>query len=302
MQETKSYISEILKSLPDISTIAEIQCGSEFDIENCQALKNKNLQYFGLDLRDEIISENRQFFRLEKNKIFITLDASNEPIPKADLIISLDFSKILPIANIWSLLENIRDSEAKYFLFDYDLEEKNLNEEISENSDIKSRPINLSKFPFYFPLPTFLIKNENKLIACYKISDFSYFMDFYSPEVTKLRKELFEFLKQDFDFLKKTFFNHFKENNSFEEMMLEFLKISGEEHNKKYYHQEKFKNILDKEKNLDIRNHIFRLVYKCEIELLQKKYNFVDEDNFSWAQILSKDFIRFYFNQSLFID
>lgn len=306
VKNTKHYLTQILNILPNISSISEIQCGNEFDIENCQALQNKNLQYFGIDIRDEIIHENRQYFRLEKNKIFITLDATNEALPKTDLTISVNFSNKLPLANIWSLLENIRDSESEYFLFDHDLEEKNVNLDllIDENSKIKMRPINLCKAPFFFPNPLFLLKTnqENKLISCYKIRDISYFMDFCEEEVAKLRLQLFEILKTDFNFLERIFFEYFRENNSFQKMMLSFLTLDAKGHNKEFYYEEKFKKILDQNQNLEIRNHIFRLNYKCELKALQQKYDFISEDNFLWAQILTKDFIRFYFNQPLFID
>ena len=62
---------------------------------------------------------------------------------------------------------------------------------------------------------------------------------------------------------------------------------------KNFYYEENLKKILDQNQNLEIRNHIFRLNYKCELKALQQKYDFISEDNFLWAQILTKDFIRF---------
>ena len=201
MKNTKTYITAIKKILPEINSILEIQCGDAYDIENCKALQDKALQYIGLDLRDEIIFDNRQYFRDEKQKIFMTLDASNEPLPRADLIIATNMASRLPIANIWSLLENIRDSEAQYFLFNFDIQEEGVNEDFKIDENLpkpKSRPVNLTKAPFYFPPAEFLLplEEKNRFAAFYKIKDISYFLDWHNDDVSKLRADLFYKLKQ----------------------------------------------------------------------------------------------------------
>lgn len=117
---TKKYITLLKNFLGNkINSILEIQCGNAFDIESCIALQDKNLKYIGVDVVDEVIKDNRQFFRDEKNKLFMILDASSEPLPKCDLIICSGMMEYLPIVNIWPLIENIRDSGAKYVAFDY---------------------------------------------------------------------------------------------------------------------------------------------------------------------------------------
>ena len=119
-EQTKKHIT-ILKNFlgNEVNSILEIQCGDGYDIENCVALQDKNLKYIGVDVVDEVIQDNRQYFRNEKNKLFMILDASNEPLPQCDLVVCSGIMEYLPIANIWSLIENIRDSGAKYVAFDY---------------------------------------------------------------------------------------------------------------------------------------------------------------------------------------
>jgi len=92
--QTKQYISIIKNHLPNINSILEIQCGDEYRIENCLALQDRNLQYIGVDIDDDVIRNNRQYFKAEKNKVFITLDASNEALPKTDLVLCLGMAPI----------------------------------------------------------------------------------------------------------------------------------------------------------------------------------------------------------------
>lgn len=307
MKNTKSYITAIKKILPEINSVAEVQCGDAYDIENCQALQDKALQYIGLDVRDEIIFDNRQYFRDEKQKIFMTLDASNEPLPRADLIIALNMASHLPIANIWSLLENIRDSEAKYFLFNYDVEEEGVNEDFKIDENLpksKSRPINLTKAPFYFPSADFLLplEEKNRFAAFYKISDISFFMDWHNDDVSKLRADLFYKLNSDFATLKSAFSKQENGDEMFKEMMVGFLEMEAGAHNQKFYYDEPYRAIIDKNQVLNYRNNIFRLVYKSELEAIASEYDFLNEENFLWAQVLTKDFIRFYCNLSIWLD
>jgi hypothetical protein len=309
---TKQHISAIKNIFPQISSILEVQCGDGYDIENCEALQNKTLSYIGVDVRDEVIYDNRQYFRDEKHKIFMTLDASNEPLPTADLIVACGMAPYLPIANIWSLLENIRDSGARYFAFDYSIEKKDLNsdinldEESAKKSKPKSRPINLCEAPFYFPKPVFLLpgNDEGKFVAFYEIADVSYFMDWHNDDVSKLRMQLFYRMAEDFAFLEPSFMREVNGANLFKEMMIGFLSLDAGAHNQKYYYEEPFKNIINRINGLGARNNIFRLVYRSENNVLsqEKGYEFINEANAIHAQVLAKDYIRFRFGLSLWID
>ena len=303
---TKIYINNIKKTLPEINSIVEIQCGDGYEIENCHALQDKNLQYIGVDVRDEIILENRQYFRYDKNKIFITLDASNEPIPKADLILCVGMAEYLPIANIWSLLENIRESQAKYFAFDFyhnQFDEKTINQNLvlpqeagnqSHNFKPERRPINLTSAPFCFPKPRFLLTQElNHSIAIYKIDEVAFFMDWHNDDLSELRMNLFKKLEESYSFLKESFDQETDGEKKLREMFYAFLTINSAEHNQKYYYDEPYKTIINRINGLETRNNIFRLVYRSEIQnLINNGYNFINEDNFINAQIITKDYIK----------
>jgi hypothetical protein len=309
---TKPHITSVKSLFPHLSSILEIQCGGGYDIENCTALQDKKLNYIGIDVVDEVIYDNRQYFRDEKNKIFMTLDASNEPLPKADLVVCIGMAPYLPIPNIWSLLENIRDSEAKYFLFDFYPNSAETNAEITLNEEsvavktpAQKRAINLSKAPFYFPEPKFLLPTgeEERLAAFYEIKDVSYFMDWHNDDISLLRHQLFNRLETDFTQLETGFAKYENGAAQFQEMMLKFLEIDTAAHNQKYYYDEPYKTIIDSFGGLATRNNFFALNYRTELPLLTANgYNFLNEENFIQAQILTRDYLRYKFGLSLFID
>lgn len=309
---TKQHITALKNFLPNVSSILEVQCGGGYDIENCLALQDGNLFYIGVDVVDEHILDNRQYFRNEKNKIFMTLDASNEPLPKVDLVVCTGMAPYLPIANIWSLLENIRDSEAKYFAFDFYHVGAEINSDIQlsedgedQKSKPKKRPINLCQAPFYFPKPKVLFPTDDleHSVALYEIADVSFYMDWHNEDVSKLRMQLANKMEQDFKFLESSFLKEANGQALFKEMMVKFLEIPAADHNQKYYYDEPYKTLIDRVGGLNARNSIFRLVHKTELPaLVQEGYNFVTEDNFVHAQILAKDYIRSRFGLSLWID
>ncbi len=332
---TKQHITSIKNILDDkVNSILEIQCGDGYDIENCKALQDKNLNYIGVDVVDEVIQDNRQYFRNEKNKLFITLDASNEPLPKADLVICSSMAEYLPIANIWSLLENIRDTQAKYIAFDYyispindlkineDIKLKNFNETEDEETEIKNyktknnqnivkkidekdtkpikRAINLTQAPFYFPMPSCLIptKDTNHSIALYKMENISFFMDRHNDDISYLRSELFNFFESDFDEILAAFSKY--ENG---ENMLKIALTADAVDWNKFYYDEKYKKIVDENNIFTKYIDLLILVYKADtVERLYKdmpdRYKkLIVEDNYLWASIIAKDFARWKYNE-----
>ncbi|MDD2840351.1 MAG: class I SAM-dependent methyltransferase [Rickettsiales bacterium] len=325
---TKQHITLIKNLLGDkIDSMLEIQCGGGYDIENCKALQDKDFGYVGVDVVDEVIQDNRQYFRNEKNKIFMILDASNEPLPKTDLVICSGMAEYLPIPNIWSLLENIRDSQAKYVAFDYYTSEINslkINEDIkieNEDNDLNienseknkkkdkqkiedskptKRAINLTQAPFYFPAPNCLIPTQdiNHLIALYEIKDITFFMDWHNDDVSFLRAQLFDYLESDFNEIKIAFAKY--ENG--EEMLKTALTAEAVDWNK-FYHDEKYKKIIDENVLFTKYIDLLILIYKSDtIERLKKdmpdRYEkLLTEDNYLWASIVAKDFIKWKYNE-----
>jgi hypothetical protein len=310
--KTKHYISEIKNYITNINSILEIQCGSEYGIENCEVLQDENIKYIGVDVVDKIIRDNRQYFRDKKNKIFITLDASNEPLPKSDLVICVGMAPYLPVANIWSLLENIRDSEAKYFAFDYydsKFNELEINYEINlgneKDSIPENRAINLCKAPFYFPRPDFSVKiNDSHLVVIYEIEKVRFFMDVYSDKLSKLRRRIFDNLEEDFRYLRSIFIAESENGEElFRKMMIQFLEIDYQNHVDRYFYSEPYHLIINKDLALKRRNSFLRLVYGSDAQITSQDYEIENSSlMIEHSKILAKDYIRWKMGLSFFMN
>ena len=315
---TKQHITlakNFLKS--EVRTILDIQCGGGYDIENCIALQDKYIKYIGVDVVDEIIQDNRQYFRYDKNKIFMILDASNEPLPQSDLVICSGMMEYLPISNIWSLLENIRDSNAKYVIFDYyhsKINELAINEDIIiesvndlKNNNPKSekkkeptkRAINLTKAPFYFPKPQILIPSDdiNHSIALYEIKDIKFFMDWHNDDISYLRSKLFFYLEEDYKNIKEAFI---KESYG-EELLKDIVFSESLDWNKMFY-DEKCKKIMDNNGIFTLWIDFLLLLFASDLKRLlsdrpERYEGLITEENFLWASVIAKDYIKWKYKQ-----
>ncbi len=305
--QVKPYFDAIKQHLQNISSILEIQCGNRDEIANNQLISDKNLRYIGVNISEEIIRDNCKYFAGEENKTFITLDASNEFIPKADLVVCLDVAPYLPIANIWSLLENIRDSESEYFIFDSYDEKINDLEINSDNS--QKRSINLSQAPFYFPEPILKISGDedHHFISLYKISDIAFFMDWHRDKMSKLRREIFDKMEVSFAILKSAFSEIADGEKLLQEMMLRITADIINDGGESYRNHSSYQEILNHEMIKDHADKIF--LFSCgswatEIEKLsiaQALNNEVDDIIIRWVRIISKDYIKWKLGLSPFI-
>ena len=314
-EQTKKHITLLKNFLGnEVNSILEIQCGDGYDIENCVALQDKNLKYIGVDVVDEVIQDNRQYFRNEKNKLFMILDASNEPLPQCDLVVCSGMMEYLPIANIWSLIENIRDSKAKYVAFDYyhapinglkvneDIKIGNNDEDNNKESKKEkgkkpiNRAINLTQAPFYFPQPKFLIPtdNINHSIALYEIKDIAFFMDWHNDDISYLRSKLFYYLESDFKEIKAVFD---KEENG-EQLFKDAITADNIDWNKMYYN-EPYKTIVDKGGIFIKYIDFLILLYnnnlangRIQKDQPERYKELLNEDNYLWASIIAKDFVK----------
>ena len=316
-EETKKHITLLKNYFGDkVKSILEVQCGDGYDIENCVALQDKNLNYIGVDVVDAVIQDNRQYFRYEKNKIFMILDASNEPLPTSDLVVCTNMMEYLPIANIWALLENIKDSGCKYVAVNYyhsQIGDLAINEDIkipsSDDEDDKQvtqdeqttlkRGINLTQAPFYFPLPSILFPtdNINVSVALYKIEDIAFYMEWHNDDISFLRSKLIKYIDEDLNTIQKAFSKH--ENG--EQMFMDFVVNSDKLDWQKMYYDETVKNIVDKEGIFTVYIDFLLLKFDSDLKRLKddqgERYGkYLTEENMLWANIITKDFIKFKYN------
>ncbi|MBQ9245768.1 class I SAM-dependent methyltransferase [bacterium] len=160
-------VENILKTLPklfkalEIKTIVDIPCGDYYWM-NQLGFEFEN--YIGIDIVEELINENNKKYSNNKTT-FICADIIKDKIPKADLILCRDCFIHLSFENILKALQNIKNSDSKYFLTTTYISEKNL--------DIYNggfREINLLLPPFNLKEPvTKIFEEDNKYLSLWRV-------------------------------------------------------------------------------------------------------------------------------------
>lgn len=276
IDKKEEYIDKIkILFKEEINSVLEIQCG------NYSQMKNFNIKdnYIGVNIDNDIIEENKQRFRYDKNKLFIQLDPINEPLPKTDLLFCNNILQYLPIDYIWLLLENFRDSEAKYLAINYCY------------NKIKT----LSEEPFYLPLPVCIVPTENRKldIAIYDINKIKFFMSKCFD--TKLRKELVF----HFDNVLNKVYETFMKYDNGKNLLFEAFKDEEVDYDK-YYYNDNYKKIVD---DGIFDEYIDLLIVKNskaqEVERLQKEApygNLITEENIKEVKNILIDYFNFKYN------
>lgn len=297
---SKIYLDKLLKIFPDTKSLVEIQCGDSEEIIHCNSLKEHDFLYTGVDVVNEVIKENRLYFRHDNHKVFITLDASSEPLPQADIIVCANMLEYLPISNIWAVLENVRDSGSKYFAVSYYMT-STVNEEINIDPEVAkptARPINLAKAPFYLPEPICLTPTDDpeKFLAVYDVSEVYFFMDWHNAENAKLRLELVPILQKNLQELEVAFENLENGHDLLKQALCDVEDWSWQ----KYFFNETYKPISDSELNNSCRNTFMFAMYITHpnYQILKQSADFqsiITEENMQWASVIAQDYYLWYF-------
>ena len=149
----RENLKSLIKNL-NIQSILDVACG---DFNWMRTVDLTGIDYTGIDIVPEHISNNKKHYESENIKFFL-LDGVNEKLPKADLIISRDLLPHLSFTNLKKLIKNFEESGAKYLL-------STTFPHMDKNADITTglwRPINLEKDPINLPKATLLIKEEEE--------------------------------------------------------------------------------------------------------------------------------------------
>ena len=173
-EQTKYLIPElqVLISELKIKSILDVPCG---DFHWMKWINLIGIKYTGGDIVEKMIERNNKKHQKE-NISFKIIDIVNDELPKSDLIIARDCFVHLPHKDIFSALENIKQSKSKYLLtthFAWNAP--------GDNKDIRVgawRRINFQKDPFNFPYPKHMIIEGNiqsldrdKTLSLWEIKD-----------------------------------------------------------------------------------------------------------------------------------
>lgn len=143
--ETTREYRELLEMILDalqIHSVVDLGCG---DWEFSRAISWTNVDYKGFDVVAHVIDQNNR--KYAKNTIaFAVLDATQQELPSADLLICKDVLQHLSNADVQKVIQQFK--KYTYCLVTNDVNADTLS---SENYDIVSgdyRPLDLTKPPF----------------------------------------------------------------------------------------------------------------------------------------------------------
>jgi 2-polyprenyl-3-methyl-5-hydroxy-6-metoxy-1,4-benzoquinol methylase len=150
----------------EIKTLLDMPCG-DFLWMN-ELIKNKKIDYLGVDIVDKMIEENKIKYGNE-NTNFLSADIVNFYTKKEfDLVIIRDLFIHIDNSSIMEIVNNIKEMNIKYLAF------TNYNNKI--NSDViigRHRKINMLNEPFNMKEPIYKFQDyeKDKFIFFYKIED-----------------------------------------------------------------------------------------------------------------------------------
>lgn len=163
----RNLLPEILKEL-NTKVLVDAPCGDLWWMQKTDlSFLDK---YYGIDIVQGLIDKLTQKHVNNDKFSFLKLDLSTQAIPKADTILCRDLFLHLKYEQIFKVLENFKESGAKYLICSTYANAK-------QNKDINvvnsgSRPVNLELAPFNFKKPLILIdeKHHGKFLGVWEIS------------------------------------------------------------------------------------------------------------------------------------
>ena len=153
-QRIRVVLPEILEKY-GVKSFVDIPCGDFFWMKEIKPTLDRILtSYIGGDIVEELVKANTAQYSNGKFK-FDCLDIQHSPLPMVDLLFCRDCLVHFSYRDIFAAIRNIKKSRNKYLL--------TTTFPGRRNRDIITGawfPINLEKFPFYFPKPLMRIEEE----------------------------------------------------------------------------------------------------------------------------------------------
>jgi len=149
-----------------IKLILDMPCGDFLWLN--EIIKDKNINYLGIDIVDELIEENIQKYQND-NTSFECYDIINYiPSKQFDLIIMRDFFIHLKNSDIYKIINNLKKMNFKYIALSSSTNKINIDGTIGQH-----RKVNLLIEPFNLKKPTLVINDgeKDKFIYIFKRED-----------------------------------------------------------------------------------------------------------------------------------
>jgi len=137
-----------------VRRVLDVPCGDFHWMKEVQF--PAGLEYEGGDIVEQIVDRNHRQYGGE-TRLFRTMDLLRDPLPAADLILCRDCLVHFSFVDIFAAVGNLKRSGSKYLLTTHYANDRT-------NDDIRTgrwRPLNLTRPPFNFPPPLFVIDEES---------------------------------------------------------------------------------------------------------------------------------------------
>lgn len=154
---TLTATTELRQTLPPLlnqlgaKVVLDVGCGDFFWMRHVDLVQN----YIGVDIVPSVIEKNKSDFE-RLNRKFICINAIEDDVPDADVVLIREVLFHLSFKDAHDLLSNILTKPRAYLIMTSD-------RETLFNSDIATgdfRPLNLEKAPFRLPPPIHLIEDS----------------------------------------------------------------------------------------------------------------------------------------------
>ena len=116
------------------------------------------VEYTGVDIVPALVDRNVRLYE-RPGRRFLNLDATRDPLPRADLILSRDLLIHLSLEDIAALLANFVASGSRLLLVSH-FADRELNREIVSGD---YHEVNLCRAPFFLPPPRRVVLEESEL-------------------------------------------------------------------------------------------------------------------------------------------
>ena len=177
-ESIRAFLPEFIERYK-IKSILDAPCG---DMYWFSKMNLKKIKYYGYDIVEDLINENRKKFNNNKNYYFEKKDLIIDSLPKVDLILCRDLIIHFPISAVYDLINNFIKSGSKYLLITQHIL-KNDVYELNKEIDFGYFSFrSLIEPPFNFPNPEILVpedwydKNIIRCLALYKLKTLEEFL------------------------------------------------------------------------------------------------------------------------------
>ncbi len=151
----------------EIKSILDMPCGDFLWLN--EVIKNKNIDYLGIDIVDELINENKIKYKKENTNFECRDIVEFFPSNQFDLILIRDLFIHLKNSDIIKILNNLKKMDFKYLAVNSNTNDQNIDINIGQH-----RKVNILIEPFNIKKPFISINDGeyDKFIYFYKKSDF----------------------------------------------------------------------------------------------------------------------------------